>query len=85
MREVRVLSVRLYGQNVFSRKELNDDAQKHKGRPRTSHTDENCVTVEGLIGEDRRVKIREITEVTGTANDTKRYVHVNGPARRPSL
>jgi hypothetical protein len=53
----RLLSV--YGQKVFSRKEvsvwynkfkdgraaLNDDPQEHRGRPRTSHTDENGVIV----------------------------------------
>jgi hypothetical protein len=26
---------------------LNNDPQKQRGRPRTSHTDENCITVEG--------------------------------------
>jgi hypothetical protein len=50
---------------------LNDDPQKHRGRPRTSHTDENCVIVEGLIREDRRVKVGEIAEVT-TTNTVKR-------------
>jgi predicted transcriptional regulator len=33
-------------------------------------TNENCVIVEGLIREDRRVKVREIAEVTGTAKST---------------
>jgi predicted DNA-binding protein YlxM (UPF0122 family) len=74
----------VYGYNVFSRMEvsvwcntykdsqraLNDDPQEHRGRPRTSHTDENCVTVEGLIREDQRVKVREIAEVTGIAKST---------------
>jgi hypothetical protein len=64
--EIHCKLVSVYGQNVFSRKEvavwcnkfkdgktaLNDDPQKHRGRPRTVHTDENCVTVEGLIRED---------------------------------
>jgi hypothetical protein len=30
---------------------LNDDPEKPKCRPRTLHTDENCVIVEGLIRE----------------------------------
>jgi hypothetical protein len=49
---------------------LNDDPQKHRGRPRTSHTDENCVIVKGLIREDRRVEVCEIAEVTGIAKRT---------------
>jgi hypothetical protein len=49
---------------------LIDDPQKHRGRPRTLHTDENCVIVEDLIREDRRVKVREIAEVTGIAKST---------------
>jgi hypothetical protein len=52
------------------RKALNDDPQKHRGRPRTSHTDKNRVIVEGLLREDQRVKIREIDEVTGIAKST---------------
>jgi hypothetical protein len=44
---------------------LNDGPQKHRDRPRTLHTDENCVILEGLIREDRKVKLREIAEVTG--------------------
>jgi hypothetical protein len=49
---------------------LSDNPQKHGGRPRTSHTDENSVIVEGLIREARRVKVREIDEVTGIAKST---------------
>jgi hypothetical protein len=49
---------------------LNDDPQKHRGRLKTSHTDENCVIVEGLIREGRRAKVREIVEVTGIAKST---------------
>jgi hypothetical protein len=63
-------SVRVYGQNGLSRKEvsvrcnkfkdgrtaLNDDPEKHRGRPRTSHNDENCAIVEGLIRRDRGIK-----------------------------
>jgi hypothetical protein len=41
---------------------LNGDPPKHRGRPRTSHTDENCVIVECLIREDQRVKVSEIAE-----------------------
>jgi hypothetical protein len=37
----------------------NDDPEERRGRPRTSHTEDNCVIVEGLIREDRRVKVRE--------------------------
>jgi predicted DNA binding protein len=49
---------------------LNDDPQKHRGKPKTSLTDKNCVIVEGLMKEDRRVKFREIAEVTGIAKST---------------
>jgi hypothetical protein len=35
---------------------LNDDAKKYRGKPRTSHTDENCVNVDGLMSEDRRFR-----------------------------
>jgi hypothetical protein len=73
--------VSVYGQKVFSRKEvsvwrnkfkngrmtLNDDLQKYRGRPGTSHTDENYVIVEGLKREARRVEDREIAEVAGIA------------------
>jgi hypothetical protein len=68
--------VNVYGQNVFSNKfkdgrtTLNDDPQKHRGRRRTSHTDENCVIVEGWIRVDRRVKVHEIAEVIGIAEST---------------
>jgi hypothetical protein len=57
--------VSVYGQKVFSQKEvsccnkfkngvlaLNDDPEKHRSTARTSHTDENCVIVEDLIRED---------------------------------
>jgi hypothetical protein len=61
--EIHCRQVSVYGQNVFSRKEvsvyyikfkdgrteLNDDPEKHRGRSRASHTDENCVIVEGFI------------------------------------
>jgi transposase len=77
-REIHRRFVNVYDQNVFSRKAvsvwckkfkdcrtaLNEDPQKHRGRQRTSHTDENCVIVEVLLREDRKVKVREITEVT---------------------
>jgi hypothetical protein len=49
---------------------LNDDPQKHRGRSRTTHTDENRVTVEGCLREDQRVKIHEIANVTGIAKST---------------
>jgi hypothetical protein len=38
---------------------LNVDLEKHKGRPWILHTDESCVIAEGMISEDRRVKVRE--------------------------
>jgi hypothetical protein len=38
---------------------LNDVPEKHKIKPRTSHTDENFVIVEGLIKKNRRVKVSE--------------------------
>jgi predicted DNA-binding transcriptional regulator AlpA len=47
-----------------------NDPQKHRGRPKTSHADENCVIVKGLRREDRRVEVREITEVTVIAEST---------------
>jgi hypothetical protein len=90
-----------YGQNVFSRNEvsawcskfkdyrtvLNDDTQKDRSRPRTSHTDENCVIVEGLIKEDRRVKVHENDEVTGIAKSTvyERILYLNVHNRFCSL
>jgi hypothetical protein len=38
-----------------------------RDRPRTSHTDGNGVIVEGLIREDGRIKVNEVTELTGFA------------------
>jgi hypothetical protein len=59
----RLLGV--YGQNAFSGKEitawckkfkdirtaLSDDPEINRGRPRTSHTGENCTIFEGLVRE----------------------------------
>lgn len=42
---------------------LKDDPGEHRGRPRTSYTEENRVIVEALIREDR--KVRETAEMTG--------------------
>jgi hypothetical protein len=39
---------------------MNNDTEKHKSRPKSSHTIENCIIVEGLIREDRRVDVSEI-------------------------
>jgi hypothetical protein len=60
---------------------LSDDPGKHRGRPRTSHTDENCVIVKGLMRENQRVKVHEITEVTGIAESTVHEIilHLNLP------
>jgi hypothetical protein len=33
--------------------------QRNRGRPNTPRSDENCVTVEGLIREGRGVNVRE--------------------------
>jgi hypothetical protein len=68
--QCRLMSV--HGQKVLSREkcvcvvqECKDgrsacnDPEKHRGRPRPSHTDENCVTVDGLIKGDRGVKVSE--------------------------
>jgi hypothetical protein len=33
---------------------LNDDSEKHRDRPSTSHADDNCIIVGGFIREDRR-------------------------------
>jgi hypothetical protein len=35
---------------------VNDDPEKHRGRPKTSHTDWNCVIIESLIREDQNAK-----------------------------
>jgi hypothetical protein len=75
----------VYGQKVFSRKEvfvwcniskdvrtaLNDDPQTHRGRQRTSHTD-NFYQCHCRIFDkgNRRVKFHEIAEVTGIAKST---------------
>jgi hypothetical protein len=70
--------VSVYGQNVFSQKEvsvwcnkfkdghtaLNDDPGKEEGRQSHSHTDKNCGTVKSLIREDQGVKFCEVAEVT---------------------
>lgn len=42
---------------------LNDDPEENRGRPRTSHTDENCLIVEGLFKEDCRTKVCKISKV----------------------
>jgi hypothetical protein len=47
-----------------------NDPEKHRGRSVISHTNENFVLIEGLIREGRRVKVREIAKVTGTAKST---------------
>jgi hypothetical protein len=56
--------VSFWSQKVFSQKDvwrnkfkddrtvLNGDPEKHVGRQRTSHTDENYVTIEDLLGEN---------------------------------
>jgi site-specific recombinase XerC len=83
----------VYSHNIFSRKEvsvscnkikdgqtaLNDDPQKHRSRPKTLYTDENCVTVESLIKEGQRVKLHEIAEVISTAKSTVHEIisHLN--------
>jgi hypothetical protein len=60
------LVVNVCSQKVFNRKEvsvwynkfkdgrraLSDGQEKQRSRPRTSHTDDNCVIVEGLIRGD---------------------------------
>jgi hypothetical protein len=69
--EIHRKSVSVYGQKVFywkemsvcnrfkdCRKALSDDPEKHRGKATTSHTNENCVIVEGLITDDRIVKVR---------------------------
>jgi hypothetical protein len=42
---------------------LNDNPEKHRGRPWTWYTDENCVIVEGLIREYLRFEVFKITEL----------------------
>jgi hypothetical protein len=39
---------------------VKDGPEKHRGRPRTPDTEENCVIVESLVREDRRIKVHEI-------------------------
>jgi hypothetical protein len=65
--------VSVYSQNGFGCKEvsvwsnkfkdgqtaLNYDTEKQRGRPKTSHTDENCVIVGGLIRENGEVIVHE--------------------------
>jgi hypothetical protein len=75
--EIHHRLVSVYGQNVFCRKEvylgcnkfndgrtaLSDDPGRHRSRPRTSHTDENCVIVKGFMRDYQRVEVHEIAEV----------------------
>jgi hypothetical protein len=77
--------VSVYGQKVFSPKNVSvwfnrfeddrmassDDPEKHRDRPRVPHADETCVTVEGLIREDRRTKVPEVH-----GNETQRWRNV---------
>jgi hypothetical protein len=49
---------------------LSDDPKKERGTPKTSHIDENCVLVQGLIRVDRRVNVREIAELTSIVKST---------------
>jgi hypothetical protein len=49
---------------------LNNDPEEHRGRQRLLDTGESSVIVEGVIREDWRVKVREISEVTGIAKKT---------------
>jgi hypothetical protein len=55
---------------------LNHYPEKRRGRPRTSHTDDTCVFVEGLIREDGRFKVREIAAVTCIAHSLERSTTV---------
>jgi hypothetical protein len=57
---------------------------RNTGRPRTSHTDENCVIVEGLIKDDRIVKVHEISEVTGIAKGAVHEISSNLKAHKVS-
>jgi hypothetical protein len=54
----------------YARMALNDEPEKHRGWPRTSDSDENCVIFESLIREDRRFNAREIGEVKGIAKSS---------------
>jgi hypothetical protein len=49
-----------YNKFKDSRTALNDDPEKHRSRPWTSYSEEDCVIVEALIREGRKVKVREI-------------------------
>jgi hypothetical protein len=53
----------------YGRTALNDDPEKRRGRLRIVHTDEDCVIIEGLIREDRRLNVREIDEMTGIRHE----------------
>ncbi|KAF2882426.1 hypothetical protein ILUMI_23745 [Ignelater luminosus] len=69
----------VYGPNVLNQKEvtvwckksedrrtgLNNDPEKKRGRPKTSHTDDNCTIAERLIRKDRRIIVCEIAEIIG--------------------
>jgi hypothetical protein len=73
--EIHRGSASVYGQNVFSQQQVsvwcnkfkdggtapNDGPEKHRGRPRASHT----ATVEGFIRGDQRLKVCKMAEVTG--------------------
>jgi hypothetical protein len=82
--EIRHRLLNVYDQNAFLWEEvsvwynkfkdgqtaLNCNSEKHRGRPKTVHTDEYCVIIESLIREDQRVEVCEIAEVTGIVKST---------------
>jgi hypothetical protein len=58
---------------------LNDDSEKHRSRPRTSHTDENCVMAEGFIR-----KIKESKFVKRIAKNSCAILHISRKGTLPS-
>jgi hypothetical protein len=59
---------------------LNDDPEKQRGRPKTSHTDENCVVVEGLIR-----KIEESQFMKRIAESSWAILHIPWTGILPSM
>jgi hypothetical protein len=61
-REIHCRLVSVYGQNVFRQKYMCGaiNFRMAEWHWMTSHTDENCVIVQGFVWEDWRVKFHEV-------------------------
>lgn len=60
-----------------------DEPEEHRGRPTTSHTEENCGIVE--IHGNPRVKVREIAEMTGISKSIVHEIIANLNFRKVSF